>query len=122
MQDFRKLRVWHESLALADRIHDLVEKFPHPHRFGIGDQFQRAADSVPSNIAEGCGRSTQRDKIHFWHIALGSVNEVDSILQGVRRLGPIKPVYPELLKQVIDVRKMLVSLIITAKQSPDGKR
>ena len=112
MQDFRKLRVWHLAHEVADEIYTLTSGFPVSQRNGLTDQLRRAADSVTYNLAEGCGRATKREKSHFFHIALGSVNEVDNgLLRAFRiRLIPA-PAYDPLSLKVIDVRKMLVSLI-----------
>jgi four helix bundle protein len=112
MQDFRKLRVWHLSQRLADRIYELTLGFPDSQKKGLTDQLCRASDSVTSNIAEGCGRQTAEDKVWFYHVALGSINEVDNDLIRAKRIGLVKPEeFNPLNRDVIDVRKMLVSLI-----------
>ena len=112
MQDFRKLRVWHLSQEVADRIYQVTNGFPPVQLNRLTDQLRRAADSITSNIAEACGRASKKEKAQFLHIALGSANEVDNDLVRARRIGLIKdPVYLPLAEQVFDVRKMLVSLI-----------
>jgi four helix bundle protein len=119
MQDFRKLREWHESQDLSDRIVKVTKNFPPVHRFGLTDQLSRAADSVTNNLAEGCGRATKADKLKYFHIALGSVNEVDNCLLRAHRSELLSvPVYQSFLKQVVDVRKMLTSLIVTVRNAP----
>ena len=112
MQDFRKLRVWHLSQDVADEIYAVTSSFPASQKYGLTDQLCRAEDSVTHNIAEGCGRATKREKSHFFHIALGSVNEVDNGLARASRVRLIPAAdYDPLASKVIDVRKMLVSLI-----------
>ena len=111
MQDFRKLRVWHLSQEVADGTYEVTRGFP-PGQASLTDQLRRAADSITSNIAEGCGRATEKEKAQFLHVALGSANEVDNNLLRARRAGFLKdPVYIPLRDKVFDVRKMLVSLI-----------
>ena len=112
MQDFRKLRVWHLSQDVADRIYKLTAGFPEAQKKGLTDQLRRAADSVTSNIAEGCGRQTPEDKVWFYHVALGSINEIDNDLVRAERVGILSfPIFQPLHHDVIDMRKMLVSLI-----------
>ena len=111
MQDFRKLRVWHLSQELADEIGEVTRSFPY-RQANLMDQMCSAADSVTSNIAEGCGRASKKEKAQFFHIALGSANEVDNDLVRARRTRLIgESVYIPLRDRVFDVRKMLVSLI-----------
>jgi|SRR5688572_2053399 len=111
MQDFRKLRVWQASQEVADRVYEVTAGFP-PGNNTLKEQVRDAADSVSSNIAEGCGRDSRKEMAHFLHIAVGSTNEVDNDLTRARRIGLIKdPVLLPLQDQVIDLRKMLVALI-----------
>src|SRR5688572_21128699 len=112
MQDFRKLRVWRLMQEVADRVYQISEGFPVSQQNGLTDQLRRAVDSVTNNLAEGCGRATKRDKSHFFHIALGSINEVDNSLLRAFRVRLIrKPDYDLLARDVVDARKMLTSLI-----------
>ena len=118
MQDFRKLRVWHLSQEVADEVYAVTSSFPASQRNGLTDQLCRAADSVTHNLAEGCGRATKREKSHFFHIALGSVNEADNGLVRASRLRYIPAaVYEPLALKVTDVRKMLVSLIAKVEEA-----
>lgn len=111
MQDFRKLRVWHLSQEASDSVYQVTGDFP-PGQVNLTDQLRRAADSISSNISEGCGRATKKEKAQFFHVSLGSANEVDNNLLRARRAGFIKePAYIPLRDKVFDVRKMLVSLI-----------
>ena len=111
MQDFRKLRVWHHSQDVADRIYEVTAPFP-PNQNTLKQQVRDAADSVTSNIVEGCGRASRKEMAHFLHIAVGSTNEVDNDLIRARRIGLINdPVLIPLQEQVIDMRKMLIALI-----------
>ena len=87
MQDFRNLRVWQKSHHLALEVDALSEALLQRRQFHLRDQLIRAAHSVPANIAEGCGRSGDRDFRRFLRIALGSASELEYHLLLVRDLG-----------------------------------
>lgn len=72
---FFDLRVYKESKELVKSIYRLLEKFPKYETYALGDQLRRAVISVPSNIAEGSGRFSIKEKIHFIEIAYGSLSE-----------------------------------------------
>jgi four helix bundle protein len=82
---FRRLFVWEASIDLAVRIIALADKLIAKRRFAIADQIVRSAFSVPSNIAEGQGRSTTRDRRHFFVQARGSLYELETQLEIVTR-------------------------------------
>lgn len=75
---FEKLDVWHKSVEFADLVYEVTREFPADERFGLTNQMRRAAVSVSSNIAEGLGRSSSREKIRFVEMAYGSLLEVVS--------------------------------------------
>jgi four helix bundle protein len=77
MQNFKDLLLWQEAHQLVLKIYKLSEDFPKTETFGITSQLRRAAVSMPCNIAEGCGRYTQKDFANFLQISLGSTNETD---------------------------------------------
>ena len=71
----RKLKVWQASIALWSRFYREIQHFPAHERFGIAAQLQRAAVSIPSNIAEGAARRNTRELLQFLYIARGSLSE-----------------------------------------------
>ena len=75
---FEKLDVWQKAITFADCVYDVTREFPDDERFGLTSQMRRAAVSVSSNIAEGSGRSSDKDFAHFVAIAYGSLMEVVS--------------------------------------------
>ena len=80
MQDFKDLIVWkkaHENVLL---IYRLSKGFPKEEQFGLTNQLRRAATSIPTNIAEGAGKSTQKDFANFLQTSLGSAQEVEYLL------------------------------------------
>ena len=70
---YRKLIVWQKAMALSGMVYALVRKFPGEEKYALSDQVRRAVVSIASNIAEGCGRTSNRDYAHFLSIARGSL-------------------------------------------------
>jgi four helix bundle protein len=77
MQNFRDLKVWQKAHAATLRVYECTKNFPPTERYGLTSQMRRAATSIPSNIAEGCVRSSDADFARFLHIALGSASELE---------------------------------------------
>lgn len=86
---FFDLRVYQESKQLVKDVYSLLEKFPKFEVYALGDQLRRAVVSVPSNIAEGSGRSSLKEKVHFLEIAYGSLTETLCQLDIAHDLGYI---------------------------------
>ena len=91
MSGFDDLVVWQKSMALARSIYDLTVALPKEEKYGIISQIRRAVVSVPSNIAEGHGRSSSREFSRFLSISLGSLREVQTLLFLARDLGFADP-------------------------------
>ncbi len=77
-KEYTELEVWSESRKLTNLVYELTKKYPKEELFGLTNQIRRRAVSVPSNIAEGCGRRTSNDTIQFLHIARGSLYELET--------------------------------------------
>ena len=77
MQDFRNLKVWEKAHAFTLDVYRVTASFPREERFALVDQLRRSASSIPTNIAEGCGRETDRDFAQFINIAAGSASECE---------------------------------------------
>ncbi|MCA9124152.1 MAG: four helix bundle protein [Planctomycetales bacterium] len=108
---FEKLEVWQRAIAFADRVYEITRDFPSDERFGLTSQLRRAAVSVSSNIAEGSGRSSDKDFAHFVEIAYGSLMEVVS--QGqivVRRSYLPMEAHDEMYQHVEELARMLSGL------------
>ena len=84
---FRELEVWQLAMQLARAVYELTAAFPREERYGLTAQLQRAAVSIPSNIAEGNARSSLKDYTRFGSMALGSTAEVQTQLLLSRDLG-----------------------------------
>jgi four helix bundle protein len=74
----KDLDVWKKSMDLVETIYQLTNNFPDSEKFGLTNQIRRAVVSIPSNIAEGSGRKSDKELIQFLHIALGSLAEVET--------------------------------------------
>lgn len=108
---FEGLKVYQVARQLVRDIYLLQNQFPKEERYALGDQVRRAATSITANIAEGSGRQSPKEKIHFVEIAFGSMTEVFCELQTACDLGYIKSEQLDSLRpQFIEVAKMLSGL------------
>ena len=92
MRDFKELNVWKKSFELTEEVYEVVAGFPKEEIYGLSQQLKRAIISVSSNIAEGCGRRTEKDFVQFLYMAFGSVREVESQLMIACKLGYVDDV------------------------------
>jgi four helix bundle protein len=76
--EYNKLEVWVEARKLTNLIYEFSKVFPKEEIYGLTNQMRRCAVSIPSNIAEGCGRQTAKDTINFLHISRGSLYELET--------------------------------------------
>lgn len=81
MQDYHKLLVWKRAFTFVQHVYQLTLVFPKEERFGLANQFRRAAVSVVANIVEGRGKATNKDFVRFLYIAKGSLNECQCYLE-----------------------------------------
>ncbi|MGA8849155.1 MAG: four helix bundle protein [Dehalococcoidia bacterium] len=105
----KDLDVWKESMNLVEEVYKLTESFPKEEIFGLTSQMRRAATSIPSNIAEGAARSSDKEFIQFLHVSLGSLAELETQLLLSRKLGFLKN--EQLDGRVERIRKMLLGLV-----------
>lgn len=78
MRNFRTLNIWQNGIALSKRIYELTQDFPKYELYGLTSQIRRAVVSIPSNIAEGCGRNSDKETARFIEIAIASAFEVET--------------------------------------------
>ncbi len=110
--DYKELEVWQKARALVKQIHTISSKFPENERFSLTQQINRAAISIPSNIAEGSGRFHSNDKIRFMYIARGSLFEVETQLYLALDLGYIsQDSLINLQHEITSVKKLLNGFI-----------
>jgi four helix bundle protein len=84
------LRVWQDAVRLVTTIYRLTENFPPDERYGLVSQMRRSAVSVPSNIAEGAGRGSEKEWLQFLFIARGSMSELETQIMVAENLGYIQ--------------------------------
>jgi len=107
---YRQLEVWKKAKQLVCMVYSLIKKFPADERYALTDQLRRAVVSIPSNIAEGNGRASNKDYAHFLAIARGSLYETMTQLEIAESLG-----YIELSEQIeslaVEIRRMLGAML-----------
>jgi four helix bundle protein len=118
VRDHRQLEVWRAAKALAVFTYRASNRLPEDERFGLVTQMRRAAISVPSNIAEGSARHSQRDFVRFLDIAAGSNSELMTQAEIVidLELGPLEP-FRSIVDQATSVRMMLAKLSSTIRKN-----
>lgn len=113
---YRELRVWQRAMDLVIRLYDATQSFPKEELYGLVSQMRRAAVSIPSNIAEGKGRLTDRDRSHFFAQARGSLLELETQIQIAERLHYLaEPKAQELTGICAEVGRMLNSLVASIR-------
>ena len=117
MKDFRQLKVWEKSHQLALAVYRATKEFPKEELYGLTSQIRRASMSIPTNIAEGCGRGSDADFARFLQMSFGSANETEYLLLLCFELGYISEEnYFELNISIQEIKKMLSKLIITIRK------
>jgi four helix bundle protein len=108
---FEDLVAWQEAQKLAVLVHKLTDTFPGHEQFGLTSQIRRAAVSVSANIAEGFGRSTVQDKLHFYTMSYGSLLETKNFAYLASRLDYIdQRSLDSMLAQALSCQKILNAL------------
>lgn len=112
IRSFTDLETWKEGHKFVLMLYKETKSFPNDERFGLTDQLRRAVVSITSNIAEGFSRSSKKEKIQFFHIALGSLTEVQNQLLIARDLSYINEEnFQAIAGQSILVSKLIRGLI-----------
>ena len=108
MGNFRKLKIWQLGMKIAKQTYELAKKLPEYERFGLVSQIQRAAISIPSNIAEGSSRNSQKEFKRFVEFSLGSCYELETQLQIIsdQNMGDAIDI-EALIDLVIEEQKMI---------------
>lgn len=109
MKTHKDLDVWKEAMTLVKGIYRLTADFPKEETYGLVSQIRRAAVSIPSNIAEGAARNSNKEFIQFLYISLGSLAELETQLLLSKELGFLEN--EEIDGSIVRIRKMLLGLI-----------
>jgi four helix bundle protein len=116
MHKYKDLKIWLKAMNLVKNVYAMTSKFPDKERFGLISQINRAAISIPSNIAEGAGRNSDAQFMHFISIAHASSYELETQLILSQALGYItNEQLKELLASITELQKMSFSLQKTLK-------
>ncbi len=116
MRDFKKLKVWEKSHQCVLKIYCVTSSFPSDERLTLVAQLRRSAASVPTNIAEGCGKESSNELCGFLGIAAASASEAEYQLLLACDLGYLKEkTYLDLNANINEVKKMLNSFITTLR-------
>jgi len=112
MKDFRTLKVWEKAHALTLSIYKATEKFPKQEMYALTNQIQRAAVSIPANIAEGCGKDSDAELKRYFLISMGSSSELEYLLLLARDLGYLpENAFQDMTNNLVEIRKMLNAFI-----------
>ena len=112
ISSFRELVVWQKAMVLAKDVYAATRVFPKEEQFGLTLQVRKSVVSVPSNIAEGNGRGTWNDYVHFLYIARGSLFEAETQLELARDFGYLPdPTFQSLLSLCNEIERMLNAII-----------
>ena len=115
---YKELIVWQKSMDLVELVYTLTKLLPSDERFSLTDQMHRAVVSIPSNIAEGHGRQTEKEYKQFLSIAKGSVSELETQLLICVRLKYLTSQQTEPVLAVCDEIRRMLTKIITSFQFP----
>ena len=116
MRDFRGIKAWENTHQLALAVYAATKSFPREEIYGLTSQIRRSATSIPTNIAEGCGRTGDAELTRFCQISFGSASELEYQLLLSRDLRYLDQASNEPLRDAtIEVKRMLGAFITTLK-------
>lgn len=116
MHHYKELKIWQRSMDLVVNIYKLSAGFPKDELYGLQSQMRRCAVSVPSNIAEGAGRGTDRQFKHFLEIAMGSINELATQVEISFQLNYLEASVKEgLTDEIAQIYKMVLTFYKSLK-------
>ena len=111
MNKFEDLNVWKAAMNLVVNVYDAVSDFPKEEKYGLTSQIKRSAVSIPSNIAEGAGRNSDKQFLYFLSVANGSSYELQTQILLAKKFKMIEINFADkILKEIDDVQKMLYGL------------
>ena len=114
-RNHRDLKAWQQAIELVTMVYAATSSFPSTEKFGLANQLQRAAVSVPANIAEGFARTGTKELLHFLSIASGSLSELDTLIEIATRLDYLNNA-EELNGKVDEVSGLLMGLSASIKR------
>ncbi len=122
MKNFRKLQIWERSHKITLEVYRLTREFPKSESYGLVSQMRRSVSSIPTNIAEGCGRNTEKDFARFLDNAMGSASELEYQLILAHDLEYISlEAYETTNRELTEIRRMLNAFIQKLRTSEKTK-
>ena len=117
IKSYKDLLIWKKGITIVKLVYQLVKTFPQEEMYALSSQLKRASVSIPSNIAEGYGRNTDKSFSHFLDITRGSLFEIETQLIIAKELGFITnlELFQELLNQIEEESKMINAFSKTLK-------
>ncbi|HEY0459336.1 MAG TPA: four helix bundle protein [Pyrinomonadaceae bacterium] len=120
VQSYRQLIAWQKAMALVKQIYSLIKDFPKEEIYGLTSQIRRAAVSITSNIAEGQGRDSTKEFLHYLSIAYGSLMEVETQILIAESLNYLKSAETKLiLEKTAETGRQINGLSRSLKQKSD---
>jgi len=111
MHNFKELKVWQLGIKISKQIFLVTRNFPLEERYALTSQLNRCAISIPSNIAEGCGRKSDKEFNQFLSISLGSAFELETQIILAVEFGHLnKEIFNDLITQINEIQKMIGGL------------
>lgn len=111
MRNFRDLEVWQSSVLFVKKNYIITGAFPNEEKFGLVSPINRCAVSIPSNIAEGCSRTSQKDFSRFLQISLGSAFELETQIEIAKEIGFVNlALHLEIISELNVIQKRIQSL------------
>ena len=112
IKSYRDLRIWQNGIEIVKLIYDLTRSFPKSEAYGLSSQMQRAAVSIPSNIAEGHNRLHKKEYIQFLNVAQGSCAELETQLVVAMELGYLNPIKFEEISNQVDLEGKQIRALV----------
>ncbi len=106
--NFREIKIWQEALVMVKEVYEFSSKLPKEEKFGITSQINRSAVSIPSNIAEGSGRTTNKEFVRFLEIAISSSYELETQLILANEIYQIEII--DLVTEINNLQSRIIGL------------
>lgn len=111
MHNFKDLKVWQKAVDMAVKVYTVTKSFPAEEKFGLVSQMRRAGVSVPSNIAEGCAKTSSKSFVNSLEVSLGESFELETQMIISERVGILNPeIAREMESDISEVQRMIMGL------------
>jgi len=121
MRNFRELMIWQKAMKIVVHVYEFTTLLPKDETYGLKIQLQRAAVSIPSNIAEGCSRNSETDFKRFLEIAIGSAYELETQLTITENINLISKTKVEPILQLLSEEQKMLNSFISSVRERSGK-